>query len=285
MPNIGIFHPQIVHFVVALLFVGMIARVITLLPLGALSQRLAFGNPMATTLILVGTVAAVAAVQSGHDAHDPVERIPGVAQAVRDHEDLGEDTRNIFLVVAALELAALALATRRATWSRIARYAGTAVGIAGLVILFEAAEHGGDLVYAYGGGPGLRSGDTTDVRRLLISGLYNEAQAARKAGRKEEAARLVTELVTQMPGDPSATLIAAQSQLQDKNDARGALATLATVQAPDSNFRLVMGKGFTMAQAYEALGRKDSARIVLETLKGKFPQSRRIQQELDRLSK
>jgi len=283
MPDIGIFHPQIVHFVVALLFVGVIARVITLLPLGALGQRLAFGNPMALTLILVGTVAAVAAVQSGHDAHDPVERIPGVGQAVRDHEDLGEDTRNIFLVVAALELAAVALASRKATWSRIARYAGAAVGIAGLVVLFQAAEHGGDLVYAYGGGPGLRSGDTTDVRRLLVAGLFNEAQTARKAGRKDEAARLTTELVAHMPGDPAATLIAAQSQLQDKNDARGALATLAKIQAPDSNFRLVMGKGITSAQAYEALGLNDSARMVLEGLKSKFPQSRRIQQELDRL--
>ena len=284
MPDIGIFHPQIVHFVVALLYTGVIARIITLLPLGALGQRLAFGKPMATTLILVGTVAAVAAVQSGQNAHDPVERIPGVAAAVRAHEDLGEDTRNIFLVVSALELAALALASRKATLSRLALYAGTVVGIWGLVVLFEAAEHGGDLVYSYAGGPGLRTGDTSDVRRLLISGLYNEAQTARKAGRKDEAARLVTELVAQMPGDPAATLIAAQSQLQDKNDARGALATLATLQAPDSNFRLVMGKAFTSAQAYEALNLKDSARIVLEALKVKIPRAaRRIDEMLQQL--
>ncbi|HTR19499.1 MAG TPA: tetratricopeptide repeat protein, partial [Gemmatimonadales bacterium] len=118
---------------------------------------------------------------------------------------------------------------------------------------------------------------------LLVAGLFNEAQTARKAGRKDEAARLTTELVAHMPGDPAATLIAAQSQLQDKNDARGALATLAALQVPDSNFRLVMGKGLAIAQAYQSLGLKDSARFVLEGLKQKFPQSRRIQEALDKL--
>jgi len=285
MPNIGIFHPQIVHFVVALLFVGVIARVITLIPLGDLGQRLAFGSPMAATLIFVGTLAAVAAVQSGHDAHDPIERIPGVAPAVRTHEDLGEDTRNIFLVVSVLELAALALAARQTTVARLARYAGAVVGVWGLVVLFEAAEHGGDLVYSYAGGPGLRTGDTADVRRLLISGLYNGAQKARRAGRKDDAARLTTELVAQMPGDASATLIAAQSQLTDKNDPRAALATLATVQAPDSNFRLVMGKAFTTAQAYQALGLKDSARMVLEALKVQIPRAAgRIDEMINRMN-
>ena len=44
------------------------------------------------------------------------------------------------------------------------------------------------LVYAYAGGVGIRSGDPADVERLLLAGLYNEAQAERKAGRLNESA-------------------------------------------------------------------------------------------------
>jgi uncharacterized membrane protein len=99
IPNIAYWHPPIAHFVVALLIVGVILRLISL------SGRLAFTGPAAALLLLAGTGAAVVAVQSGTDAHGPVERIPGVRNAVAVHEDAGHDTRNVFLVVAALELA------------------------------------------------------------------------------------------------------------------------------------------------------------------------------------
>ena len=76
MPNLGAFHPQIVHFVIGLLLVGVAMRIVSL------TGRLKFTSPMATTLLLIGTVAAWAAVKSGTDAHGPVERIPGARAAV-----------------------------------------------------------------------------------------------------------------------------------------------------------------------------------------------------------
>src|SRR5256885_15776108 len=60
-----------------------------------------------SVLLLVGTVGAVLAVQSGTAAHGPVERVPGARAAVMEHEEWGQRTRNIFLIVAALELVAL----------------------------------------------------------------------------------------------------------------------------------------------------------------------------------
>ena len=84
MPNIATFHPQIVHFVVALLVVGVAMRLVSL------TGRLKFTGPAAATLILLGTVAAFAAVQSGTQAHGPVERIPGVRAAVVEHEAAGD---------------------------------------------------------------------------------------------------------------------------------------------------------------------------------------------------
>src|ERR1044072_9306661 len=106
MPNLGVYHPIIVHFALALPIPGVVFRWISL------SGRAVFTGPAAATLILLGTAAAVLAVQSGTDAHGPVERIPGVRQAVQEHEEAGEWARNVFLVVALPGLAAPAAAAR-----------------------------------------------------------------------------------------------------------------------------------------------------------------------------
>src|SRR5712691_4478149 len=106
MPNIGSYHPIIVHFAIALLVVGVIFRWVSL------TGRAPFTGPAAATLILAGAVEALLAVHSGTDAHGPVERIPGARGAVGEHEQWGERTRNIFLIVGAIELAALILVRR-----------------------------------------------------------------------------------------------------------------------------------------------------------------------------
>src|SRR5260370_42135298 len=106
MPNLAWWHPQIVYFAIALVAIGVLFRWISL------SGRAAFTGPAAATLLLAGALAAVLAAHSGLDAHGPVERIPGVRAAVMEHEEWGRRTRNLFLIVAALEVTALALAGR-----------------------------------------------------------------------------------------------------------------------------------------------------------------------------
>ena len=71
--SLAALHPQIVHFVIALLFVGVVLRCVSL------TGRAPFTGPAARVLLLVGTGAAVLAVQSGTAAHGPVERVPGRA--------------------------------------------------------------------------------------------------------------------------------------------------------------------------------------------------------------
>ena len=95
MPNIAQFHPQIVHFVVSLLIVGVVLRIISL------TGKLKFTNHAAASLLLIGTVASWFAVRSGTEAHGPVERIPGTRDLVIEHELQGKKTLNVFLVVAA----------------------------------------------------------------------------------------------------------------------------------------------------------------------------------------
>ena len=268
-------HPQIVHFVIALLFMGVLLRCVSL------TGRAAFTGPAAAVLLLVGTVAAVLAVQSGTAAHGPVERVPGARAAVIEHEEWGERTRNIFLVVAALEIAALAAALSR--WRRWVLAASAVVGLGGAVSLYEAADRGGDLVYAYAGGVGIRSGDPADVDRLLVAGLYHEAMLERKQGKPGEAAQLIGQLAQRYPEDTAVRLLAVESLIVDKQDGRAALAALKWF-APGSDSRFLRFRvGLLRADAFAAAGMSDSARIVLQAMSGEFAGNRAIQDRLGKL--
>jgi len=279
MPNIAAWHPQIVHFVIALLLVGVAFRLVSL------TGRLKFTSPAATTLLVMGTVAALLAVKSGDQAHGPVERIPGARDAVVEHEEYGERARNVFLVVAALELVALALARResRATLTRWVHVASAAVGVFGAVPLYEAAEHGGELVYSYAGGPGLRTGEPQDVQRLLLAGLYNQSRVDRREGRSAEAASLVNEMARRFPSDTAVRFRQVESHLLDRNDARAALGLLDSIRVSDTDARWRARHATLAADAYLALGLRDSARVVLTPVVAAFPQNTRLKARLDSL--
>ncbi len=270
MPDIGSLHPQVVHFVVALLIVGVIARIVSLIPLG---PRWSFSSGMAATLLLLGTAASVVAVQSGLDAHEKVESIPGARQAVNVHEMYGKDTRDIFLVVSLLEIALLVLAARKPGVTKGLRAVSAVVGVVGCVYLYEAGDHGGDLVYSYAGGVGVRSGDTADVRRLLVAGLYDKAQVDRRSGRPDAAAQLTDQLQTLMPGDTSALFLRIQSMVRDRKDAHGALAALDSITVAPNNTRLRFQKTLLQAEALDSAGMRDSARAVLTALEKAVPQA------------
>ena len=273
--SLAALHPQVVHFVIALLFVGVLLRCVSL------TGRVPFTGPAAAVLLLLGTGAAVLAVQSGRAAHGPVERVPGARAAVTQHEEWGERTRNIFLVVAALEIAALVPAVSR--WRKGVLAASALVGLGGAVSLYEAADLGGDLVYAYAGGVGIRSGDPADVGRLLVAGLYHEAMLERKAGKPADAAQLIGQLAQRYPDDTSVRLLVVESLLVDKHDGKAALAALQWFPAaPDSRF-LRFRVGLLRADALAATGMPDSAKAQLQAMAREFSNNRAIEDRLGKL--
>lgn len=276
MPSLASLHPITVHFVVALGIVGVIFRLVSL------TGKLSWTGPAAAALLISTAVASVFAVNSGTKAHGPAERIPGVREAVQEHEEAGEWARNVFLLVGALELGALALRKR----TRFARGFTVASGMAGIVAgmaLYKAADLGGHLVYSYAGGVGTRSGDTTDVRRLLVAGLYHQARTAREAGQLDESARLIDELTKQTPDDPTVRLLSAESRLKDRKDPTGALAAIAAIQVAPEDRGLSIRKGMLASDAWVAAGQKDSARAVLTDLQQRFPQARFVTEALKKL--
>lgn len=271
------YHPQFVHFTIALLVVGVLFRVVSLL------GRPAWIAPAAFTLLAAGTLAAVLAAQSGTAAHGPVERIPGARQAVTEHEEWGERTRNVFILVIVIEAVAFALS--RSPKRRVAYIASAVVGVIGLGSLYEAGEHGGALVYAYGGGVGTRSGDPNDVERLLLAGLYNEAQVERKAGHPDKASELLTLAGERHPNDLEVQLAVAESLLLDRKDAQGAIGKLRAISPPADNRSLRIRHGMLTADALEAAGQREGAAAVVQGLATQYPDVARLKQRLDALSK
>jgi uncharacterized membrane protein len=272
VPNIASFHPQVVHFVIALLIVGVLARILSLLPLPG---RSTFVGAMAATLIFLGTIASVLAVRSGLEAHELVEDIPAIRPVVGEHEEDGETTRNIFLFVSLVEIGIIGFATRKPTVAKGLRVLSAVVGVVGVVFLIETGEHGGEIVYEYAGGPGLRTGDTTDVRRLLVAGLYNNAMLDRKAGNSEAAAARMEELQRMLPADTSVRLLRIQSQVRDQKNPAAALAALDSLSVAPANRRLYMQTKLLRAEALNVAGQRDSARAVLNALKAEIPQAAR----------
>jgi uncharacterized membrane protein len=266
------YHPQLVHFAIALLAVGVVLRLISL------TGRPAFVAPAALTLLVLGTIAAALSVQSGVAAHGPVERIPGARSAVVEHEEWGIRTRNVFYGVIALE--AVALALWRSPRRRLAHAASAVVGAVGLFFLYETAEHGGKLVYAYAGGPGIRSGDPADVERLLLAGLFNQAQVDRKAGRANEAAKLLALAGERHPNDIDVQLASAESLLLDRRDARAALDKLRALQPPHEDRSLRIRHGMLTADALEAAGQREGAAAVVQGLVTEYPDVERLKQRL-----
>jgi uncharacterized membrane protein len=271
MPNIAALHPQIVHFVVALIVVGVLLRWLSL------AFQAAWLSPAALALVGLGTIASVAAVRSGIDAHGPVERVPGARAAVQLHEEWGERARNAFLVLLAIEAVAATLAIRQAGPAKAAKTVAAVAGLAAVLVLYKAGDAGGDLVYDYAGGVGIRSGDPSDVGHLLVAAAYHQANVDRQAGKPADAASLIDLVAARFPDQLDLQLTRVESVLTDRKDPAGALGRLDAIAIPTADTRMRVRAGILRARALTARGDATAARQVLETLKTEFPTNPQVQ--------
>lgn len=278
MPSLAALHPQVVHFVVALIIVGVLFRILSLV------VRQPWLSPAALALVALGTVASLVAVRSGADAHGPVERVPGARAAVVDHETWGERARNGFVVLLALEAIAATLAARQVGAARNAQLVAAIVGVVAVGVLYKAAGGGGDLVYGHAGGVGIRSGDPVDVNRLLIAGAFHQAGVDRQSGRPAEAAAIMDVVADRFPDHLELQLARVESVIADRGDPTGALTRLDAIRVPTDDTRLRIRAGLLRASALSARGDATAARQVLETLKSEFPADERVQRRLIELT-
>lgn len=277
MPTLAQIHPQVVHFAVALLLVGVVFRLVSL------SGRFKFTDHAAAVLLLVGTLAVFVSVKSGDAAHGPVERIPGARSVVVEHEEAAEWLERVFMGVVVLEALALGFTLRPRTqrFVKVAHVASALVGIWGGTILYRTAELGGQIVYKYAGGPGLRSGEDADVERLLLAGLYNQSVIDRRAQRPEDAARLVDEMARRFPADTTVQFLRVESLLRDRSDAAAAQSALAAIQLAPTDARLGARRANLAADIWLAMELPDSAKAALDAAIAAFPQNARLKARRD----
>ena len=279
MPSLAALHPQVVHFVVALIVVGVLFR------WASLVWQAAWLTPAATALVALGAAASLVAVRSGTDAHGPVERVPGARPAVVAHETWGERARNVFLLLLAVEAVAAVLSSRQRPRAREARIAAAAVGLVAVAVLYRTADLGGQLVYGYGGGVGIRSGDPADVGRVFIAGAFHQAAVDRAAGRPLDAARIIDVAATRFPDQLELQLTQVEATLVDRGDPQAALNRLGALTIPQPDERARIRAGLLRARALEAMNDVSAARQVLETLRTEFPANAQIQQRLSELTR
>jgi uncharacterized membrane protein len=278
--SVGYYHPLVVHFAVALLFIGVIARAVSL------AGRPAFVGPMAATLIVLGTMFAAISVYTGELAHGPVEAMPGVRPEVEAHERWGELTQNLFIVVSIVEVLMLLTArTQFAKYVRPMAALSLVLGLIGLVFLYQAGEHGGRIVYDFAGGVGTRDADPADVRQLALAAVYQQGMSARQNGRGAEAAMHFDQAAAQFPANVDAQLIAAESQMVDRKDPQAALDRLRRITPPSDNAFQRRRHGMLLADALEATGQHDAAIATLQQLQSAFPDNARIKARLEQLQK
>jgi hypothetical protein len=79
MSDFGFYHPLVIHFVIALLIVGVGFR------WASFTGYVRLAGGAAIVLIALGTIAAVIAVRSGEDASVAVEALPGTTAAIAAH--------------------------------------------------------------------------------------------------------------------------------------------------------------------------------------------------------
>src|SRR5207245_6904397 len=139
-------------------------------------------------------------------------------------------------------------------------FASAGVGRAAFRSILETGKLGGELVYVHAGGVGIRSGDPDDVARLLLAGLYQEAELDEKAGRAADAASLLEIAAQRFPADPAVQVRAAEALLEDRNDPAGALEILGRLEPAPDEPRLRFRRGWLTADALDALGRQPEAR-------------------------
>jgi uncharacterized membrane protein len=274
MPDLGFYHPIVIHFAIGLFTGGVLLRGLSLTCRGAAA------GPAAVTLILLATAATLIAAQSGEDAHVAVEAAPGVAAVVRAHQQWGERTRNVALLVGGLELLTLTLRGRSIV--RTLSFVSAGFGLLAFLCILQTGKLGGELVYGHAGGVGIRSGDPEDVARLFLAGLFRQAELDEKAGRAGDAASLLELAAQRFPSDSAVQVRAAEALLEDRNDPAGALAILERLGPASDEPRLRFRRGWLTADALDALGRQPEARTVLERLRLEFPENTRLRSRLAR---
>jgi uncharacterized membrane protein len=135
-------HPQIVHFPVSLFIVAFLLEITSYF---WKKEMLSF---MSLILLVLGTLAAFIAVQTGQAAETTAKIIPGISTLLHEHEEAAETVFYLYLGITVFKAGLMRFKKDILPW----RFLILAGLLAGTFLLYQAAYYGGKLVYDWGAG-------------------------------------------------------------------------------------------------------------------------------------
>src|SRR5690606_9635265 len=165
-PNV---HPLVIHFPIALLVSAVLVDLASLF-----TRRWPGVQFAAIVLYAAGAAGALVAFLTGRAAADAIDLPTRAVATLDEHANLAEATLWFFGIYALIRLATL--------WSKPARSRLVfhvplfLVGFGGLYLLYQTAEHGGELVYAHGIGvqlpPSVAGGASSEGETVVAEQIH-----------------------------------------------------------------------------------------------------------------
>ncbi len=135
-------HPQVVHFPIALLIVVLLFEI-----LSYFWKKVSF-SLTSLILLVLGTIGAFIALQTGEIAADIAKKIPGIDSTLHEHEKIAELVFYLYLVITVIKAVLMRLKKDIMPW-RLLVLGGMLIGT---FFLFRVGHYGGQLVYEWGAG-------------------------------------------------------------------------------------------------------------------------------------
>ncbi len=145
------FHPEVVHFPIALLLAYVLCEIIGIV------FKSDFFSKAAHLLLLLGVMGLIAAVLTGNQAKD-IARLWKESGASIPMKQIGEheDYANATLWFFAFLLVARTVLVLKKRFVGYLKYSFIVLSLVGAFLIYETGEHGGNLVYKYGVGTNLK---------------------------------------------------------------------------------------------------------------------------------
>ena len=139
-------HPAIVHFPIVLIFLGALLSTLSIF-----TRRGALPQFAAITLVLAACAAQIAINTGGDQADAVLKRMPEAKPLILVHAEWAEWVRNVSVIAAISAVLALAF-YRVKNVRRVLAFITTLIAGAACYCVYQAAAHGGAMVYQHGVG-------------------------------------------------------------------------------------------------------------------------------------
>jgi len=135
-------HPKVVHFPIAILSTYILFEI-----LAVITKNESYSKA-AHILLFLGILGALAAVLSGNQAEELLNGKAVPPELIEEHETFANITIWFYFIL--LVFRTYLVIKKKLTYKM--QIAVVVLALAGIVLIYETGEHGGELVYKYGAG-------------------------------------------------------------------------------------------------------------------------------------